>query len=117
MFARRHRARLGLLGRGVERREAAKGEVEREGGEAIVLPADVADADAVERAAAARGAARNRANQSLGLTAHPPAHPQLNSVIPRARTVRAARLRNLLFNLPPSRLRYRTFSYVLTGSS
>ncbi len=52
-FARRHQARLGLLARGVDRLEAARREVEALGGEAIVTPADVADPDAVERAAVA----------------------------------------------------------------
>ena len=52
-LAGRHHARLGLLARGVERLEATKREIEEVGGEAVVLPADVADADAVERAAAA----------------------------------------------------------------
>jgi len=48
----RHGARIGLLSRSRERLEAARGEVEEAGGEALVLPVDVADADAVERAAA-----------------------------------------------------------------
>jgi short-subunit dehydrogenase len=52
LFAQRHQARLGLLARGVERLEAARREVEELGGEAVVMPADVADPDAVERAAA-----------------------------------------------------------------
>ena len=52
LFAQRHQARLGLLARGVERLEAARRDVEELGGQAIVTPADVADADAVERAAA-----------------------------------------------------------------
>ncbi|HEV2292210.1 MAG TPA: SDR family oxidoreductase [Tepidisphaeraceae bacterium] len=52
LFAQRHQARLGLLARGVERLESARREVEEAGGEAVVTPADVADADAVERAAA-----------------------------------------------------------------
>ena len=43
----------GLLARGVEGLEAAAREVAQEGGAALVLPADVADAEAVERAAAA----------------------------------------------------------------
>lgn len=50
-FARR-RARLGLIARGREGLEAARREVEAAGGRALVLPLDVADADAVERAAA-----------------------------------------------------------------
>ena len=50
-FGRRG-ANIGLLARGVEGLEAAAREVAQEGGAALVLPADVADADAVERAAA-----------------------------------------------------------------
>jgi short-subunit dehydrogenase len=50
-FARKHQARLGLIARGVDRLEIAKREVEQLGGEALVLPCDVADAAAVERAA------------------------------------------------------------------
>lgn len=49
-FARRG-ARIGLIARGVERLEAARRDVERLGGTALVLPADVADADAIEKAA------------------------------------------------------------------
>lgn len=49
-FAKR-RARIGLLARGVDGLEAARREVEALGGEALVLCTDVADADAVERAA------------------------------------------------------------------
>jgi len=49
-FAKR-RAKIGLVARGEEGLDAAKREVERAGGKAIVLPTDVADADAVERAA------------------------------------------------------------------
>ena len=49
-FANR-RARIGLVARGVDGLEAARREVEAAGGEAIVLPIDVADADAVEAAA------------------------------------------------------------------
>jgi NAD(P)-dependent dehydrogenase (short-subunit alcohol dehydrogenase family) len=45
-------ARIGLLARNEERLEATAREVEEAGGEALVLPADVADADAVEDAAA-----------------------------------------------------------------
>jgi len=45
-------ARIGLLARGRDGLEAARREIEALGGEAIVLPADVADADAVEHAAA-----------------------------------------------------------------
>ena len=44
-------ARVGLIARGEERLEAAAREVEQLGGEALVLPLDVADADAVEDAA------------------------------------------------------------------
>src|SRR4051795_13159570 len=51
-FAKRG-ANVGLLARGVEGLEAAAREVAQEGGTALVLPADVADAEAVERAAAA----------------------------------------------------------------
>src|SRR5688572_11142686 len=49
-FARRG-ARIGLIARGRDGLEAAKRDVEELGGEAIVLPLDVADADAVEAAA------------------------------------------------------------------
>jgi NAD(P)-dependent dehydrogenase (short-subunit alcohol dehydrogenase family) len=51
-FARRQ-AHIGLISRGHERLEAAKREVEAQGGKALVLATDVADADAVERAAEA----------------------------------------------------------------
>jgi NAD(P)-dependent dehydrogenase (short-subunit alcohol dehydrogenase family) len=44
-------ARLGLIARGRERLEAAAAEVEDLGGEALVLPLDVADPVAVDRAA------------------------------------------------------------------
>src|SRR5438874_12823733 len=50
-FARRG-AHIGLVSRGHERLEDARREVEAAGGKALVLPADVADADAVEAAAA-----------------------------------------------------------------
>ena len=50
-FGRRG-ANVGLLARGVEGLEAAAGEIAAKGGAALVLPADVADAEAVERAAA-----------------------------------------------------------------
>jgi NAD(P)-dependent dehydrogenase (short-subunit alcohol dehydrogenase family) len=53
----RHGARIGLLARGRERLEAARREVEELGGRALALPTDVADADQVERAAAAVEAA------------------------------------------------------------
>ena len=43
--------RVGLIARNAEALEAAKREVETRGGEAVVAIADVADADAVERAA------------------------------------------------------------------
>jgi short-subunit dehydrogenase len=49
----RHGAKVGLLARGVEGLEAAKREIESAGGTAVVLPTDVADAEAVERAARA----------------------------------------------------------------
>jgi NAD(P)-dependent dehydrogenase (short-subunit alcohol dehydrogenase family) len=49
-FARRG-ARIGLLARGPERLEAAATEVEKSGGSALAIPTDVADPDAVERAA------------------------------------------------------------------
>jgi NAD(P)-dependent dehydrogenase (short-subunit alcohol dehydrogenase family) len=45
-------ARIGLIARGRERLEAACREVEELGGRGLVLPADVADADAIEAAAA-----------------------------------------------------------------
>jgi NADP-dependent 3-hydroxy acid dehydrogenase YdfG len=48
----RHAAKIGLIARGIEGLEAAKREIESAGGSALVLPADVADADAVENAAA-----------------------------------------------------------------
>jgi short-subunit dehydrogenase len=44
-------ARLGLMARGRDRLEAAAREVEALGGEALVLPLDVADAEAVDAAA------------------------------------------------------------------
>ena len=44
-------ARIGLIARGEERLEATKREVEQLGGEALVLPLDVADPDAVDDAA------------------------------------------------------------------
>jgi NAD(P)-dependent dehydrogenase (short-subunit alcohol dehydrogenase family) len=44
-------ARVGLIARGRAGLDAAKREVEAAGGEAIVLPLDVADHDAIERAA------------------------------------------------------------------
>jgi NAD(P)-dependent dehydrogenase (short-subunit alcohol dehydrogenase family) len=48
----KRRAKVGLIARGRDGLEAAKREIEADGGEAIVLPIDVADHDAVERAAA-----------------------------------------------------------------
>jgi NAD(P)-dependent dehydrogenase (short-subunit alcohol dehydrogenase family) len=47
----RHGADVGLIARGTDGLEAARGEVEAAGGRALVLPADVSDADAVEHAA------------------------------------------------------------------
>jgi short-subunit dehydrogenase len=47
----RHGARIGLIARNKERLEAAKREVETLGGEALVLPLDVADAKKVDDAA------------------------------------------------------------------
>ncbi|MDP9359085.1 MAG: SDR family oxidoreductase [Chloroflexota bacterium] len=46
-------ARIGLIARGLDGLEAARQEVEAAGGRAMVLPADVADAAAIEAAAAA----------------------------------------------------------------
>src|SRR6266550_565529 len=48
----RRKARVGLIARGRAGLEAAKREIEASGGEAIVLPLDVADHDAIEQAAA-----------------------------------------------------------------
>ena len=48
----RRRASIGLLARGKDGLEAAKSEIESLGGRALVLSTDVADADAVETAAA-----------------------------------------------------------------
>ncbi len=48
-----HGARVGLLARGVDGLEGAKREIESSGGKALILPTDVADPDAIERAAAA----------------------------------------------------------------
>jgi NAD(P)-dependent dehydrogenase (short-subunit alcohol dehydrogenase family) len=47
----KRRARVGLIARGRDGLDAAKREIEEAGGEAIVLPLDVSDHDAVERAA------------------------------------------------------------------
>ena len=49
----RHRAKVGLIARGVDGLEAAKREIESAGGRAMLLPLDVADASTVEKAAAA----------------------------------------------------------------
>src|ERR687896_1641716 len=49
-FARRG-ARIGLLARGRDGLEAAQREIEEAGGQALVLPVDVANADAIEAAA------------------------------------------------------------------
>ncbi len=49
----REGACIGLIARGAERLEAARREVEQLGGSAMALPLDVADADAIEGAAAA----------------------------------------------------------------
>ncbi|MBV9873082.1 MAG: SDR family oxidoreductase [Verrucomicrobia bacterium] len=51
-FARSEGARIGLIARGKAGLEAAKSDVEILGGEALMLPVDVADAEAVEAAAA-----------------------------------------------------------------
>jgi NAD(P)-dependent dehydrogenase (short-subunit alcohol dehydrogenase family) len=48
----RHGARIGLLARGVDGLKAAQREVEELGGEAFIIPTDVANADQVEAAAA-----------------------------------------------------------------
>src|SRR5581483_8025789 len=45
------KARIGLIARGRDGLEGAKREVEEAGGRALVLPLDVADADAVDAAA------------------------------------------------------------------
>ncbi len=50
-FAEHDRARIGLIARGRERLDAAAAEVRALGGTPLVLPCDVADADAVEAAA------------------------------------------------------------------
>jgi short-subunit dehydrogenase len=47
----RNGAKVGLLARGVDGLEAAKREIESLGGTALAVPIDVADADAVEKAA------------------------------------------------------------------
>lgn len=48
----RHGARVALIARGIDGLEAAKREIEDAGGRAMVLPLDVADANALENAAA-----------------------------------------------------------------
>jgi NAD(P)-dependent dehydrogenase (short-subunit alcohol dehydrogenase family) len=48
----RHGARIGLLARGLEGLAAARSEVEKLGGKALVVPVDVANADQIEAAAA-----------------------------------------------------------------
>ena len=48
----KHKANVGLIARGVDGLNAAKREIEAAGGRALVLPTDVADAKAVEQAAA-----------------------------------------------------------------
>ncbi|CAN5525434.1 SDR family oxidoreductase [soil metagenome] len=55
----REGARVGLIARDIDRLETAKREVEQLGGRALVLPCDVADAAAIEQAAA-------RVEQELG---------------------------------------------------
>lgn len=47
----RHGASIGLIARNQQRLEAAKREIEQAGGQALVLPLDVADAQALDRAA------------------------------------------------------------------
>lgn len=47
-----HGAHVGLIARGQDGLEAARREVEEMGGKAVVVPTDVSDAEAVERAAA-----------------------------------------------------------------
>lgn len=48
----RHGAQVGLIARGIDGLKAAKREIEDSGGSAMVLPLDVADANAVDEAAA-----------------------------------------------------------------
>jgi short-subunit dehydrogenase len=50
-FAKSESARIGLIARGADRLQAAKRDVEKLGGKALILQADVADASAVEMAA------------------------------------------------------------------
>ena len=59
LFAQTEGAHIGLLARGLEGLEGAKRDVEALGGKAIILQCDVADAEAVEAAAA-------RVEQELG---------------------------------------------------
>jgi short-subunit dehydrogenase len=47
------RARIGLIARGMDRLEATRREIEEAGGQALICQCDVADAEAVERAASA----------------------------------------------------------------
>jgi short-subunit dehydrogenase len=47
----RHGAKVGLLARGVDGLEGAKHEIESMGGTALVIPTDVADPEAIEKAA------------------------------------------------------------------
>lgn len=47
----KHGASVGLIARGKERLDAARREIEASGGQALVLPADVANAEQVEQAA------------------------------------------------------------------
>ena len=47
----KRKARVGLIARGIDGLEAAKREIESYGGEAIVLPLDVSDHDALDAAA------------------------------------------------------------------
>jgi NADP-dependent 3-hydroxy acid dehydrogenase YdfG len=49
----KHGAKVALIARGVDGLDAAKREIESAGGSALVLPLDVADANAMEAAAAA----------------------------------------------------------------
>jgi short-subunit dehydrogenase len=50
-FAKSEGARIGLIARGRDRLEATKRDIETLGGEALILQADVADANAIEAAA------------------------------------------------------------------
>jgi NAD(P)-dependent dehydrogenase (short-subunit alcohol dehydrogenase family) len=47
----RHGARIGLIARGVDGLKAAQREVEKLGGEALMIPTDVGNAEQVEAAA------------------------------------------------------------------